>query len=431
MPITETFGLPAGASPPISTITGKPMQLTSPAAAMSAAGHKGVMGPIIGDTAGTALAPQIKGTQMATRVFNTLLKIGSAGAGGAAGSAAGQMAEKGEVDLGEAAKQGGFGAASEAIFPLLKLGAKGAKLLSNITTTGRMVKGFLRDSIEKKAVSRAAKFIDDAAPEIIKKMDDSGDIAKAIDLALDEKRIIYNHFQDKVQAAYDANGELFLPDTVNFLNQKLQKYISQGMNVKQAETAVMKEFGYFGAGAAQTREVMLSILRGDPVDPKTLRWAFMNWNPKTWKAHETLLPAKKDARVALKDSILDDLDNISGGTGDAKRLGDAVHGAIAEYQALRDIFAKNIIDDASGIRFFPERLGRDLLKQKSRIMSKDPQLWANVEREANYYLSVAKKLKETRVEKMQGAGLSGGALGYFLGGPGVQSLQKPWAPGVR
>ncbi len=350
------------------------------------------------------------------KATQTGLRIAGAGMGGAAGSAAGQMLDSGKIDWGQVGLQGGIGAASEVVFPLMKFGAKGIKLLENITVAGKTIKSFLRDRIEKKAIQRGSEFIVNAAPDIVKNLDETGDVGKAINMAFDENKLVYQQFREGIERAQDANGEIYLADTVNYLNEKMSKYIAKGKSVSQAETAILKEYGYPVSG--NIRRVLSQIMKGDPVDPKDFEWMFYNWNPKTQKAYETgLLESVKSKRIELKNVLLDDIDRLSGGTGEAKRAADKVHGALKEYEALKSIFDKNIIDAENGIRFYPQRLGETLLKQKNRIASKNPELWLTVQQEANHYLDVAKKLKETRVENIKGGGVTGGALGYFLLGP--------------
>jgi len=344
------------------------------------------------------------------------MRMAGAGTGGALGSMAGQTLEGKRLDWKEIGLQGGAGAASELMFPLLKLGGKGAKILENLTVSGKTIKSFLRDRVEKQAVQRASNFIMDAAPDVLKKLDKTDDIGKAITEAMDENRLLYNQFGEGIKAAEDANGEIYLSDTVNYLNEILQKYLAKGQTVKQAEVSVLKEFKY--PASSSVRSVLQKIMQGDPVPAKDFEWLFKHYNPQTWAKYEKgLLQSVKDKRVELKDVMLDDIDRLHGGTGEVKRQADLVHGAIKEYESLLKTYKRNMIETKEGIRFYPNRLADDLQRQKSRIMAKNPELWDKISFEILHYRNIAKRLKETRVEKIPGGGISAGTLGYILLGP--------------
>jgi len=390
-------------------------------------GAVGTALPIAGDIAGTMMAPQIKGPQMAGRAVNLLSRMFGAGIGGGMGSAAGQFAETGEVDTGEMAEQAGIGAGGEAMLsalgPVAKFTIKPlGKFASEFTIFGSASLKRLRDKLVKRSTNRAVNFLEDIAPDSIKSQDVGiGGIAAKVNAAMDESRAAYAPYREALsEYAEKQGGKIPLDDTSQMLGdlketlaEQVQKRSASGKPPSKLaiENAVLKEMGYTPTTGFELKKVM----REDLADPRQIEHILATFS-KGWNK---LTPSQQAAREKLKQTILDDISRLGGKDAAVlKKSADENFKSVVRFKKLHDIFEKAIVrtPETGEMYLQPSKLA-DLIYDNKTVLQRDmPDLWPKLKAEADYYRSIAPEF----AKRGHGPGLSSGsgmAIAYTFGGP--------------
>jgi hypothetical protein len=376
---------------PISTITGKPLQTGEEMANQSSNAMR-TIGPIVGDIAGTMLAPQIKGPQMGVKALNLLLRSLASGAGSGAGSVAGQALGEKPIDMQEAGAHTVLGMAGEPVIrgagALVK--GVGKKVLaptldfaSNITPAGRMVADKAAKVMkrqQKKMIGEATQEVDDyigALDTGVAKDDVGLDIGNVFKKRQDAASDLYTQYSDAVNLAAKGNdGNVLLDDTGQFLGEFMEdvtKRLTQETGSVPKLADVKKEvLAAFGEKpTSYNGKVLLRIMGSDSqIYAKDLKNLMANFY-KNWKNTPEEVIRQKDV---LKNTILADLDKIQSATfGDtaagAKMKADTIYGNVAEFLKQTPTLKKYMQKSRSvpGLKFFeshPEKMVDDLFNVK-------------------------------------------------------------------
>lgn len=423
---TEQYGKPTIAGPSIDTRTGQPMRMHTPHAAMESRRHEGIMYPIVGDIAGTMMMPQRAATNLGAKGVNVLSRMLGAGAGGGLGSVAGQFAETGQVDRGEVAEQAILGAGGEGAFsalgPIAKFTIKPlGKLASEFTVFGSTAAKRIRDKLVKRTTQRAVEFLDEIAPDIVKKqrvgVDDLNVMVKN---ALDEARAQYAPYREAMaEYAEKEGGFIPLDDTAQMVGDMKEK-IAQQIKMRSAsgkmpsklaiENNVLKEFGYTPTTGFELKKV----LREDLATPEQVEHILATFS-KGWNK---LSPSQKTAREKLKKSILDDVARLGGGDAVAfKKTADENFKAVKRFNFVREIFDKATteVPESGEKALQPAKLSQLIYSNKARIKKEMPELWPKLKEEADFYKKVAPEFAKKAVSPGLSSG-SGMAIAGLVGG---------------
>ncbi len=134
---------------PISTITAKP-ELTGGEKLKQTKSALRQIGPIVGDIAGTFLAPQLKGATIPIKLANLALRSGGAAAGAGTGELGSQLFFGEEVDPAKMGREALFGAGGEVVPSIGKGALKGAaKLSTDFTIMGKFVQQKNKRQVDK------------------------------------------------------------------------------------------------------------------------------------------------------------------------------------------------------------------------------------------------------------------------------------------
>ncbi|MBW2621281.1 MAG: hypothetical protein JRD68_00115 [Deltaproteobacteria bacterium] len=411
--------------------------------------------PFIGDIGLTATVPQVgiplkagRGAKAGLQLLNLFRRSTAAGAGSFAGSAAEQQIREGEVDLGRAAKEGLIGFAGEPGLSLV-LGTgkfalrQSANIAKDITILGGKAKKIISSQLIENTTTRANKFVEEIAPDIIRAQQVPGaKIGDQVSAAMDENKLAYGRFKDVlVEAVGGEKGKVLIDDLSQFLADSMEATtIKTSKNpiieATRRVDGVIKDLGFTtdSPQARQLRKIMVGGL--DSITPNEVEFIFTNVFPKKTKAWFKLTPDTRRAREELKDALINDMGKITSVAGetaaDIKKASDDVFKAIKEFQVIESIYKKAVkIDDVTGAATIrPQQLADSINRNKKffqQSMSKEAfaDVWPKLKAEADFYEGIAKRLKlgETEsgfaaVSQFAGPGTSI-ALGALGGGPGT------------
>lgn len=398
--------------------------------------------PIAGATAATMLAgtafppAAAAGAGFASKLpwlvkpLQLMMRTGAAGLGGAAGSTLGQAID-GDVDYNTTLKDtalsmGGELALGGAIEPVASFIQKKAikplfELFPNLTFSGTAVKRAIYDKTKKTATERAKSFLLDVAPDVVKKQGDNfKDLSVMVNNAYAETGAIYDLYKNAIKEAADKEGgRLALDDTAQFIGDLYQS-AEKKLGVEATKEEVLKEaLGGFNY-TANIKSQLSELLSDETADPKRIQYLMTNvFKNKGWN---NLTPSQQEAREALKDAILSDLDRYT--AGDLKKTADDQYKALMKFNAIKKIYNKSmtIVDKNTGEKaLMPYTLYENIYAEKNRILKNKniAELWPALEQEALAARDVSEKLTKTSVDVGPGSifsrGIGGTAATYAFG----------------
>jgi len=362
---TET--IPEGGEWPTSAITGKPM-LSSMEKVQ--AGKEGALEalPIMGDIAGSMLAPQKKLLTSAPKVANLAWKganVLSRGIGSGIGSGAGEEWKQeflGESDPQAIMDQAKLGFAGEVgtsivmgtLKPLYKpLHA----IMSKVTTAGAVVTNKVRKNLIKDTIENAENFVNDIAPGIVKQTQaklDINQIGEAAVETLSENKAVYNLFNKEVDnMARKEDGYVILGDTSQLLTDK-------GLDIEDV-------YGW-PAGTKQNK-IMKNLIKDEMIHPEDFKSLLMEfWKGKKagWK---NLDHGQRATREKLKDTMLKDIARRNPKAALLKGQADDVLREVSRFQQVNRMYERAIWKAPSGDTFLnPSRLAKEIRASKRMDM---------------------------------------------------------------
>lgn len=420
-------------SMPISAITGKP-EPTSAERIMQSNRAVTQMFPVAGDIIGTAIMPQIgvplkagRLAGMGIKTVNALLRGAGAGAGSVYGELERQVATE-QFDPEQIKLQGVLGAVGEPALSLAGAGLKAAakpayEIMSDLTIAGGKTKQILTQRLQQQAQKRADDFIYTVAPQGVKtKIEDVG-FEKALSEAYDEKTVMYNHFKDSLQTVADNNkGYVPLQKTQQSLMSRYNEIadptmVAAGKIDRKAEAEIIKSFGL--KGSDDVHITVRRLMRGEDLTPAEINHLQANIFPSSTKKYQEMLPTKIEKRKDLKSILMEDLDAL--GVAQGKASADAVHRELKQFEQLRNIYEKNGAKtkspDTGEAIFHPARFVENARRAERNLRKYQPELWEKLQKEVEFYETVADTLKRGQRNLGGMAMLAGSAsAGYLTGG---------------
>ena len=398
-----------------------------------------ITGDVLGTFMGGGLAKSLK---FAPRVLPYAGRVLGSLVGGMGGHLAGQKIEGEPLDIKGAIKEGGIGAIGEAVMPVAATPAKWvvkkvakplAKALSGITGLGYKVSDTMKKSIVKRSTDRALKFVSDLAPDIVKKQDiDMSTLGTMVDAAMDEKRVMYDIYEDTLRKHADLKegGLVPIDDVAQFLGklkekaeQQLLKEGSTGTPT-QIYTRTLKMLGHTKSSAP----ALMKGLYTDLISPADATEIAATIFKKGKRGYGSLTPQVRELRKQLKERLISDFNRLSPEVGVLKTKADEATKAIANFQDIKKMFDASIDTNkfTGESRFLPAKFADLVYSNRSRILKDDnlKAYWPVLKKEADYYRTVAKSFEESKLGPLDALRPAGSALGYAVaGGAGIPIVE--------
>ena len=402
---------------PISTITSKPIPTDAEKMAMAGNAVR-TIGPIVGDLAMTAAAPQLKGPTMAFKAANALLRAGASAAGAGLGAKAGDVLSGDQQDtastamamgaggeLAMAAGGAGVKALGRVAKPVVDFVADLTPLGGRLTAKATKALRSEQRTVMEASSERAAKFLNDIAPEAIKsKTVDMDDLGLKVAAEIDDIRATYAVANTAMKDfAAKNNGVLDMQKTAEMLDgvrNKVNEVVLEGRkNRALFDNRTVKEFGY--QPNSPQGQVLKSVMEtGGAVPPDEIQFLLAQMN-KGW---DTISPAQRRAREQLKAALMDDIDDIgaAGGltAGQVKKEADKAFKAAKQFDFVRRIYQGATREAAETGKSFvqPAKLAKSIYAAKDKVLRDMPDLWPKLQSEADYFRSIAPKFERIEVE---------------------------------
>jgi hypothetical protein len=402
--------------------------------------------PIAGDIVATALpipAGKIKPmTALGKWGLKTIQKSMQSGVGGASGELLAQKLYGEDFNTSKIFQESLWSAVGESsartIAPAMKPLFKWA---SSLTMLGSGLKEAWRHKLINKTTQRAAKFIQEFAPDVVQqqgKIADIGELSLRVNEAVDEYKAAYDIFSDHIdKLAKGKEGGVLLDDTQQLFGEfkekwsydVYEKFDRLYMNLDDLTSKIEEVYGY-----APNSKQSLFLRRAfdeEVVDANDLKdffaSIFKKGNKSDWGQ---ILPSQREARNTLKETIKNDIAKNSATAKEAKEYGDKVFGEIANFRKIQKIFnnPRALRQMPSGDLYLnPTALANEIQKNKKIISDISPGLWERLNKEAKFYRSMA---ENWRPPKKRSVIL--GTLGMGGVGSGATLLfAREWLPVVE
>jgi len=435
--------VPASRSRPISTITGKQVPTGEESGEQAKLGVKDIIrgvGPVVGDIALTALAPQVSlplkaGKLAKAGVFggNALIRALASALGSGSGAAVSDIATGTEFDMERADREAAFGAGGELVTSAASGLGKGVlrkfkplfEFLPKITVSGTLFKQSVNNDIKKTITKRAEDFLVDVAPESIKKQGlKNRNLNIMVSEAYNENSAIFDLYKGEVdRVAEISGGVVSLPETsktITDLWNEAKKNAPKGASSLSIANRAFSQFGYLPG----MKNEIGKLAGNESLKPAQLKFILAEvFQNKGWKK---LGPSKQEARELLKESLMKDLDqSISSEAAGFKIAADEQVKALSKFNSLRRLYNKALFvaNKNTGRKALqPATLHEEIYKNKKRILddSNLREIWPQLKAEADNALAMVKRLEETGVESGTGSIISrgvGSTVGGVLFGP--------------
>ena len=320
--------------------------------------------PIVGDVALTAFAPQLKAAKTAgtlgklgVKGANALFRSMASGVGSAGGELAGQAITGEGLNLEDAKQEAMLGAGGELGIsgaaavgkPILKTGAG---LMSQLTFSGRKMKGIYRDKLIKQTTERAKKFIGDMTPTMSKES-----AGKMVGETLEKKTdydVIYQPVNDAIDALAQAPktaGKIsrptyphgmdkpatFITEPFKVRGASNEIYMDTALEMLKAEAKKFKNPKQFVDSlnlTTKNKNLMLEFLRNGSLDPKAAKYMLSGF----WKKSFNDTPLQETFKSKVKETMLADLSKQQGMGPEEKMIINLRKKADAIYKGSRDWF---------------------------------------------------------------------------------------------
>lgn len=417
-----------GGSMPVSAVTGQPVQTDTEKINLSKRAMGEVL-PLAGNIVGAAVMPQLgvaKSAPLLARgaagLANIALRSAGAGAGSVVGETERQLMTK-DYDPNQIKVQGAMGAASEAIpglvAPALKAVEKpGLELAADLTVSGTKLKTYFADRIKKQAAERVENFIADVAPASIKKRIDEVGINKAVNDAFDESKLIYGHFKEGLsKIASENSGYVPLEKTSQAMQQWLKDVLPQYKNQSQAESAIVKSFGWSPGGLKEHQHIVIrKLARGDDLTESEVNYLLSNINVRKTEDYIKMHPDMQGLRQTLKENIIADLDNL--GAGASKRTADEMTREAKNFQRIKGIYdSASPANRETGERtFYPYLFAQNVYRNERTIRQTMPDVWPKIKAEADRLMQDSARIEagNRNMGVLAGAGLASSAFTGYI-----------------
>jgi hypothetical protein len=309
-------------------------------------------GAAIGDMAVTGAMtafPPLRGAGMAAKIGNLAFRTGGAAAGAFGGSVLGQAmyesaANNGkpvDIDLEEAAVQGGLGAVGEGVFsPVVTAGAKVGRwavqmMGKMVTRPMRIVLKVAQDATHEKVTARAVRSM--RAAEAL--TSDVDAVAAGVGTRLEGMKNFDDVYKDWNKALHEAakinDGVMYFDDASQFLADYIEQFREfkhlGGIEVESDARAMYKAMEHLGL---DKNDVKLQVIirkfvldHMGEIDEREANYFFS----KIWKSHKNDSTALRRWKEQFKSHVIRDVDMWVPGAGAAKNYGDRVFAANNEF----------------------------------------------------------------------------------------------------